>query len=576
VLALLLASAASANAAAPAVSVFPPAGSRTASPATQIAFRGLPVTQLGAIAVTGSVSGSHPGTVAGDSDGQGGSFLPTTPFRAGELVTVSTGLNIIGGRGGRFSFRVARPAPRIPYAGLTPVKRVRGDVSRYHSRPDLVPAAVAVTKRATRTAPGDIFLAPQLGPIQNGPMIADPNGRLVWFKPQRRNTWVTDFRVQSYGGQPALTWWQGNETAGTGIGEGVIDNSHYQQIATVKAANGLSEDLHEFALTPQNTALITAYYPVYWDTSSIRRGSKRAIVLDGVVQEIDIATGLVLFQWNSLDHVALTDSYSAYPKKRGVPFDYFHVNSIQLDNDGTLLVSARDTSTVYKLDPRTGAVIWRLGGRHSSFRMGAGTSTALQHDMRVHPGGLVSMFDNGGGPPRLHSQSRALFIRVDTIHRTVRLVRAIDHSPKLTSNFEGNVQLLANGDSFVGWGQQPYFTEYNSRGRTVFDARFVDENNSYRAYRFPWNGAPLTPPAVAASKSGKNTIVYASWNGATSVASWRVLAGAAPTSLRAVATARRHGFETAIRASGHQRYVAVQPLDGLSRVLGTSSAVAVR
>ena len=52
-------------------------------------------------------------------------------------------------------------------------------------------------------------------------------------------------------------------------------------------------------------------------------------MLDSVVQEIDIKTGLVLYQWDSLDHVPLADSYEAMPATAGGPFDYFHINSVQ-------------------------------------------------------------------------------------------------------------------------------------------------------------------------------------------------------------------------------------------------------
>ena len=573
-IAALLAAAAGASAAPPLVSTFPIPGSRTASPQTQIAFRGIPAAQLGAITVSGSVSGVHVGRVAADSDGLGGSFLPATPFLPGEVVTVTTSLDVVHGRAGTFTFTIVSPAPQIPYHGSVSAPRARGDLVRFQSRTDLVPAAVKITRRSARVAPGDIFVAPQLGPVQDGPMILDGGGGLVWFKPEPPGTFVTDFKVQSYQSQPVLTWWQGNENAGSGRGVGVINNTSYQQIAVVRAANGLSEDLHDFEITSRNTALITAYYPVLWDTSFLKHGSKNAIVLDGVVQEIDIPTGLVLFQWDSLDHVGLAESIDPYPRHRGTPFDYFHVNSIQEDTDGSLVISARNTSTVYKVDRTTGAVLWRLGGKYSTFKMGPGTTTVRQHDARVHPGGLITMFDNGGGPPRVHGHSRGLFVRVDTIHRTANFVRELDHSPQLPANFEGNVQLLPNGDSFLGWGQQPYMTEFDARGRTVFDGHFVGANATYRAYRFQWSGLPHTLPAVAASRSGKSTVVYASWNGATAVASWRVLAGASPSSIKPVAGGARRSFETRITARGIQRYVAVQALDASGHLLGSSITVA--
>ncbi len=553
------------------VSVFPIPGSRVASPATQITFRGLPPGDLGRVVVSGSRSGSHAGRVVGDSDGQGGSFLPASDFTPGEIVTVRTVLNVVGAHGGVFQFTVATPAGAIPFGRRPSAPRVRGDVWSFRSRRDLAPAAVRIVKFPTRAAPGDIFLAPQFGPVQDGPMILGPSGGLIWFDQLPPNDWATDVKVQRYAGRPVLTWWQGYVNAGVGVGEGVIRDSAYRQVALVKAANGLSADLHEFEISPHDTALITAYYPVYADARSVH-GSSRQIVLDSVVQEIDIPTGLVLFQWDSLDHVPFTDSYQPLPR-RGTrnPFDYFHVNAIQQDVDGNIVISARNTWAAYKINHSTGTLIWALGGKHSSFKMGPGTTFAFQHDVRLRPANLVTVFDDGAGPPAVHSQSRGITLRLDYIHATATLVTQDEHQPRLLASYEGNVEPLANGDDFLGWGQQPYFSEFNSRGQLVFDGRFVDNNSNYRAYRFPWTATPTTSPAVATGPGRRGfTNVYASWNGATTVSSWRVLTAAKPESLRPMETVRKSGFETVTSFRGHEPYVAVQALDSRGRILATS------
>ncbi|MGH2881569.1 MAG: arylsulfotransferase family protein, partial [Solirubrobacteraceae bacterium] len=378
---------------------------------------------------------------------------------------------------------------------------------------------------------------------------------------------AADLRVQHYQGRPVLTWWQGYSGAGVGAGEDVIYDSSYRQIAVVRAGNGLTADLHEFRITPQGTALITAYYPVYWDASKLH-GAAQQIVLDSVVQEIDIKTGLVLYQWDSLDHVPLSDSYEAIPKSAGSPFDYFHINSVQQQANGDLLISARNTWAAYDIDHQAGAVVWTLGGKNSSFKLGSGVTFAFQHDVRLHANtdAIVTLFDDGGGPPRVHAQSRAITVRLDSSGKTATLVSEEQHSPALAAAFEGNLQALPGGDQFVGWGQQPYFSEYNAQGQMVFDARFVDSNSSYRAYRFPWIGRPTAPPAVAAVSTGATTNVYVSWNGATQVTSWRVLAGSSASSLQAVATASKQGFESQIPVAAAP-YVAVQGLDAAGRVL---------
>lgn len=561
-----------ASAASPTVDVFPSPNEHFATPRTQIAFRGVPAAQLGTVTVTGSVSGVHPGTVAADSDGHGGSFLPAKPFAFGEVVTVKTSLNVVGATDGTFAFQVDTPTGFPPFRPFPPVPRTRGDVSQFRSRPDLSPAAVRVLKSSSHTAPGDIFISPQQGPVQPGPMILDPSGRLVWFKHIPSRQLASDFRVQTYQGKPVLTWWQGALAAGIGAGREVINDTSYRQIKTVSAANGLSADLHEFRITPQGTALITAYSPVVLDARSVH-GARRQVVLNCVVQEIDIATGLVLFEWDSLDHVPLSDSYLAAPKGANAPLDYFHVNSVEPDRDGNLVISARNTWTAYKVDHGSGAVIWRLGGKHSSFKLGRGASFAFQHDVRVRSNGdlFVTIFDDGAGPPSVHKQSRGLKLFLNLKQMTATRVAQYQHSPFLLANFEGDVQQLGGGENFLGWGQQPFFSEFNSRGQMIFDARFVGANSSYRAYRFPWSGTPDRAPAVLAS-TGRHATAYVSWNGATNVARWRVLGGASPRSLRTVRTVRKSGFETAIGIPT-QAYVRVEALDAAGHRLASSPTV---
>jgi hypothetical protein len=559
----------------PTVDVYPIPGARVAAPQAQIAFRGVSVSKLGRLTVTGSRSGVHTGRVYSDSDHDGGSFLPAKPFVPGELVTVKTSLHIRAATGGTFRFTVATPSGPVPSMPLNPAPRISGDELTLQSRPDLTPASVEVTKPSTDTASGDIFITPQQGPTQNGAMILDANGQLLWFHPVPEGDMAADLRVQRYLGRPVLTWWEGYSGAGIGAGEDVIYDSSYRQVAIVHAGNGLSADLHEFRLTPQGTALITAYYPVYFNASSLH-GPTKQVVLDSVVQEIDIKTGLVLFQWDSLDHVPLLDTYEALPKSAGAPFDYFHINSVQPQPDGDFVISARNTWAAYDIDGKSGSIVWTLGGKSSSYKLSSTAVFAFQHDVRVHTSGdaTVTLFDDGAGPPKVHAESRGITVRLDDKEKTATLVTEDLHSPSLAASFEGNLQALPNGDEFLGWGQQPYFTEFDSKGQMVFDGRFVGANSSYRAYRFPWTGTPVDAPAVAASTSGSTTNVYVSWNGATQVASWQVMAGASPDALQPATTAAKQGFETQIPIAP-QPYLSVQALDAAGRALSTSSVVHV-
>jgi len=566
-LALVLAITAARALAQPAVSVYPLPGSAYNRARTQISFRGLPAHQIGHVQVTGSATGAHAGLIVADSDGDGGSFVPAKPFAPGETVTVSTSLSLVGGQGGTFSFQIAHDWGLIGYGQLALVSAGSSGLQHFASRPDLQPPAITVTENHALASDGDIFVAPQFGPTQNGPMILDPQGNLVWFLPHpvSQNTLVSDFRVQNLYGQPVLTWWQGNTNAGHGRGEGVIVNQHYQQIAAVKAGNGLDMGLHEFLITPQGDVYIVASSPVH-----LPGVGKPAI--DSVVQEIDIKTGLVLFAWHALDHIPLSASYVT-TQSPGHIFDPYHINSVSVDRDGNPIVSMRNTAAIYKINRQTGQIMWTLGGKQSSFKMGPGTATWGQHDAVMGSDGTLTIFDDGAGPPKVHPYSRGIHESLDMSHMTATLLRQYGHSPQISANFEGSVQTLPSGDVMLGWGQQPYFSENNAQGQQIFDAHFTVPTSSYRAYRFPWSGQPLDQPALGLWAGGAGDIhLYASWNGATDVSSWRVLAGPSQSSLLPVGSAARRGFETQITAHDGLAYFAVQALGSQRQVLSTSPA----
>ncbi len=441
----------------------------------------------------------------------------------------------------------------------------------FRTRPDLGPPAVEVSTRARGTAPGYVFIAPKVGVGQDGPMILDDLGRPVWFS---RGRYARDFKVQRYRGEPVLTWWEGKVVQGHGVGEYLIFDNSYREISRVQAGNGYRGDLHEFLITPQDTALLTIYASVPMNLSRVG-GPEDGAVWDGVAQELDIETGEVLFEWHSLDHVDLQEAYYAPAKDISSPFDYFHINSIDVDQDENLLISCRNTSTVYKVERGTGEIVWRLGGKRSDFEMGEGTPFFYQHDARRQSDGTITIFDNGAAP-KVHDLSRGIALELDTERMRATLVREYTHPDELLATSQGNMQVLPNGNVFIGWGSEPFFSEFSSDGEPLFDARFFsDTKESYRAFRFPWSGHPSENPAIAAASGpdDEEVMLYASWNGATEVATWQVLAGPGPERLRPVGSVLREGFETAIIARTDEPYVGVRAKDRSGRVLGASEAV---
>lgn len=431
------------------------------------------------------------------------------------------------------------------------------------TRPDLSPPVVRIDTPANGTEPGGIFLAPHGTAAQSGPMIVDDQGQPVWVKPvgDGDQLFTMDFKAQTYRGEPVLTWWQGAPRPGYGEGEYVVLDRSYRQIATVRAGGGLRADLHEMVITPRDTALLIAYHTV----------QRERPVVEGVIQEIDIATGEVLFDWRSLDHVALDESTVPEPEDPAAPYDYLHLNSVFEDASGDLLVSARHTDTIYQLDRETGAVQWRLGGERSDFAVDPDAVFARQHDARWQPDGTMSLFDNASSEPG--PTSRALVLAVDQQARTVGVVRQFAHPGGGTSVSQGDHQVLPGGGSFVGWGSQPEFTEFDANGEVVLHGSFGDGMPSYRAFRLPWTGTPTDTPVAALREDGGVSTVYASWNGATEVRTWRVLAGPAPDQLRPVAEVGKTGFETSAALPAPEEYAAVEALDADGQVLSRSEPV---
>jgi hypothetical protein len=382
---------------------------------------------------------------------------------------------------------------------------------------------------------------------------------VVWFRPLDTHG-VTDFRVQRYLGRPVLTWWHGKPDEGGGNSGYTIYDSSYRLVAHVQPGNGMLGDIHEFEITPRNTALMTI-------SRHVRVKGRR--VLEGGLQELDIRTGRVLFEWHSIDHVQLVESYYQLPKDPGRIFDYFHINSIEIDEDGDLLVSARNTHTIYKISRGTGKILWRLGGKRSDFTLGRGVRFAWQHDARRRPDGKLTLFDNSAGP-QVRKQSRGLVLHLDMKRMYASVVRTFVHRPPLVAVDQGNMQRLVNGHYLVGWGHQPRFTEFGPRGTILFDARFGRGRvDSYRAYRFPWSARPAYPPVVALSAR----TAYVSWNGSTDVVRWQVLTGPRKGGLRPVGIIAKAGFETRIPLRGTAGWIAVRALDRHGRALGRTAAV---
>jgi hypothetical protein len=265
-------------------------------------------------------------------------------------------------------------------------------------------------------------------------------------------------------------------------------------------------------------------------------------------------------------------------------WDAYHVNSIQLVSGNRFLVSMRQEWAAYLVSATTSGIEWTLGGKNSTFKMGPGAQFEWQHDVELHKS-QISVYDDhccGLNPAtnkfnKATGPSRALVLNLNTAKHTATVATSITRGRRFVSYFLGNMQLLPDGNILVSWGSTPYFSEYSRTGKLLLDAswpyngHFVS-NQSYRTYLASWSATPFYPPSAAVRTVKGKTTVYASWDGATGVAAWRVLAGSSPLHLSTVVRkANRTGFETAIKLPKGYGAYQVQALNGRGKVIGSST-----
>ncbi len=478
----------------------------------------------------------------------------------------------------------AQAAPRGAYT----TKGAYGFVSAPRLHPPKVRTDAPTSAR--KLAPGYFMVSnfknlamtePLVG--QGGPLILDSHLQPVWFNPISTSLFSLNLRAQTYLSKPALSWWQGviSPVGAVTSGEDIVVNDRYQTVAKLEGKDGWIISPHELLISGAN-AWVTAYKNVPMNLAPYG-GSASGVLTDSAVQEYDLKNGKLLSTFDAFRHISLSQSQIHPSPMPGIPWDAYHVNSINLTGSGTFVTSMRNTWAAYKVKASTGTIEWTLGGKGSSFTFGRNSTFQWQHDVELHAGNEVSLFDDACcgvlGPGKFappSGPSRGLVLKLNTTTHTANLLAAYTAGHVgLETSTQGSAQLLRGGNVLVGWGGQPWFSEYSKSGKLLFDARFPDPDISYRAYLQQWVGTPFFPPSGAARKSKGKTTVYASWDGATQVASWRVLGGPNVKHLKSLATRRKNGFETVIGMKGSSGVYKVQALDVKGHLLRTSKAFSI-
>src|SRR5579875_2670740 len=502
-------------------------------------------------------------------------FVPSTAHRSSRgPLTVLAAAGIVLALFAGFEFGV-------PRTQAAPIGRwvANQDTWSFASAPGLHPPKLTVYTRHrldgyVMTANFyDVTKPPIVG--QSGPLMLDSSLQPVWFHPVPTRDVASNLHEQAYHGRPVLTWWQGKVTA-TGLidsGEDVVVDQHYRTVARITGKDGWVITLHEMVIKG-DLAFVTVNRNVPRNLSA-EGGVDNGVIVDSGVQAYDLRTGRLVATWDALKHISPRES-RVQPPTNGFPWDAYHINSISLQPHDEMLISMRNTSAVYLVSMRTGRVIWTLGGKDSDFTIPAPDRFSWQHDAQLHHGDVLTLFDDhccditgAGVYLPATAPSRGLELRLDPAAHTVTRLGVYSHGVTFHSEYMGNVQRLPNGDTFVGWGEVPFLSEFDRRGDLIFDGAFPSPDMSYRAYLQRWVGKPLTRPSVAVRRGDGHTAVYVSWNGATQVARWRVRSAGGAT----LASARRTGFETKVPLGTAAKQITVQALSASGAVLGTSARI---
>jgi hypothetical protein len=430
---------------------------------------------------------------------------------------------------------------------------------------------------------------------ESKPYILDPAGNLVWTFDHYVGE-VYNLQVQEYKGKSYITYWAGDDSVGGhGAGKYYMLDEHYEEFKQIKAANDLDADLHDFRITPNNTALITVYEIIEADLSSLNSSLVKGEIWDSLFQEIDIETGEALFQWRASEHIDWDEAYLDINDQgdgdKGRPWDFYHINTVDKDPAGNYLVSGRFTRSIINVDGQTGEILWRLGGKRNDFKdlsKGAATTFAGQHDAQwTDSYSSITFFDNRADWfNQIDTKSAGVKITLNTSSAiskpTAELVQTYIHPSKILSTSQGSMQTLPSGNVLLGYGFNGVVTEFSPSGTALCDAFFEasayigsGDVQSYRAYKNHWTGRPSAPPDIALHDG----VFYVSWLGATEVREWVLRSGfAEDDEWTDIVQFRKDGFETHYTLPDNhriKRWVKAFALGENGEELGVSNALDV-
>ena len=427
--------------------------------------------------VKGSVSGYHTGVIKAVENNTKLLFIPYAQFAIGDTVSVMVSKDSLS-----FTFYI-----RTSVLGLEKIKVTDVPLTNYRttSKPvdDSLPPLV-ISQLGT-TAPGDIFISNfnNSGTIPSFLMILGNTGDAIYSR-------ILSYRGYDFKKQDRVNVLSYYEESVHGF---FCLDTNYNIIDTIYAGNGYTTDMHELRVMEDGSGWVLSYDNEYVNMSTIVPGGNPAAIVTGIiVQHVD-KNNDVLFQWRSWDHVLITD---ATHENLTLPtIDYMHTNAIEIDNDNNIMISSRHFDEITKINPKTGDIIWRLGGKNNQFTFINDTlQFSHQHAIRRLSNGNIILFDNGNY--HTPSFSRAVEYNLDETNKTCTLVWQFDHDKSVYAFAMGNAQRLPNGNTLIGYGSATTtLTEVDSTGQILYELSLPNGQMSYRAFRYVWNDnvTPIIP-----------------------------------------------------------------------------------
>jgi hypothetical protein len=498
------------------------------------------------ITVTGTETGPHPGATHVALDGRTVIFTMGTDFSSNEVVTVT--LNPMGKpvRSGlvqpfQYQFSITAPMPGIRLQAVgrakkplqpifhsnekhmqshTSARRVkRGTVANAMLMPNGVSVPsdfpqVVITAN-TNPSPGYLFLENGLDDIPPYTMMLDNHGLPVWYRRGR----MYDFKIQKNG---MITWCLSDDTGFPAF------DQNFNYLKTYLTTNGYFTDGHDLKILPDGTYFMIGHRNNPVDMGLYLQGVGNAIVTETVIQEFTAADELI-FQWRAWDHYNIAD-----PPMYNT--DFPHMNGIDIDEDGNILVSARHLSEVTKIDRDSGDIIWRLSGLHSDFTFvdDSFNGTSFQHNISALGNSHYMVFDNGD----LHEPmaSRAAEYQLDLTNKTATLVWQFRDAPDKYAYYLGSAQRLPTGNTLINFvlAGYPKAIEVDTNGLKHFELSLVPGADAYRAFRFPWNGVVAAPYLIVEPQVNNITLVFNKF-GDTNVSYYRIYGGTSSGSTNVLA-----------------------------------------